>query len=221
VSNHPAWRLQAAGGAALAALIFAAALAGRRKGAPGLAWLGVAAIALAPGILIGWAVANVPLESLAAGDWIRSSVLVALAIAVPLLAAVALMRGEPVPTLASVVARPAERTHGLALALGAALIVLCVVAVQVALGLVFDPRYKDFPFAPLTAAVAPFLCLSMAGARRKGPRGAAETAFAAVLAVCAAYFILNEGFANWQALWLGAVFIGLAAILLRVRAAPG
>ena len=32
-----------------------------------------------------------------------------------------------------------------------------LLAILTALGLVFDPRYRDFPFAPLTAAGVPFL----------------------------------------------------------------
>jgi glucan 1,3-beta-glucosidase len=223
VSNHPYWRLQAAGGVAFAALVFAAALTVRRERvpAPRSLWLGVAIIALAAGILIGWAVENVPLESLTAGDWIRSVAMVALAIASPPLAAAALARDRAAPPFADVLARKAMRQDVLALALGWALIVLSVVAVQVALGLVFDPRYKDFPFAPLTAAAVPFLVLSLAGSHGAGPRGRAETAFGAVLAAATIYVVLNEGFANWQALWLSAVFVGLAVTLFRLRGAPG
>jgi glucan 1,3-beta-glucosidase len=224
VSNHPHWRLQAAGGLALAALVFAAGLAARRGDSSARqsasAWFGVAASALAGGVLVGWAVESAPLESLGSGDWIRSSALVALAIAGPLLAATALMRDQHVPTFAQVLARRPGRKDWLAVALGLTLVVLCVVAVQTALGLVFDPRYKDFPVAPLTAATVPFLALSLAGPRG-GARGAAETAFAVVLAASAAYIVLNEGFANRQALWLGGVFLALAVILSRLRDAPG
>jgi exo-beta-1,3-glucanase (GH17 family) len=222
VSNHPGWALQAAGGVALAALIFGAALSLRRKSAPPRPsrWLGVAAGALAAGILVGWAAENVPLESLTVGDWVRSTVLVALAVANPLLAAAALMRDQATPSFAGILARTADAKDRLTLALGWALIVLSVVAVQVALGLVFDPRYKDFPFAPLTAAAVPFLVLSFVAPRTGGARVVAERAFAAVLAACAVYIVLNEGFANWQALWLGAIFVGLAVTLFRLRAAP-
>jgi exo-beta-1,3-glucanase (GH17 family) len=223
VSNHPHWRLQAAGGVALAALVFGAALAARRDAvAVGLGlWPGIAAIALAAGILIGRAVENVALESLGAGDWIRSGAMVALAIAGPLLAAAALVRGTAAPAFADVLARKGKRGDLLAPALGTILVALSVVAVQVALGLAFDPRYKDFPVAPLTAATVPFLLLTLAGTRGDGTRGVAEIAFGAVLGASAIYFVLNEGFANWQALWLGAVFIGLALTLFRLRAAPG
>jgi glucan 1,3-beta-glucosidase len=221
VSNHPYWRLQAAGGVALAALVFGAALFARRAEAIPAPWLGVAASALAAGVLIGWAVENAPLESLTVGDWIRSCVLVALAIAAPVVGAAALVRAQETPTFADVLARRDVPRDWLAVALGSALIVLSVIAVQVALGLVFNPRYKDYPFAPLTAAAVPFLVLSLVGPRGAAARGAAETAFASVLAGSAAYIVLNEGFGNWQALWLGAVLAALALTLFRRRAAPG
>jgi hypothetical protein len=33
--------------------------------------------------------------------------------------------------------------------------------------------------------------------------------------------VINESFANWQAVWLGASLIGVAIILVRVRDVPG
>ena len=52
--------------------------------------------------------------------------------------------------------------------------------VFVALGLVFDPRYRDFPFAPLTATVVPLLLHSLTVPRPGGSRGAAELSAAVV-----------------------------------------
>ena len=101
------------------------------------------------------------------------------------------------------------------------LVVLTVVALQVALGLVFDPRYRDFPFAALGAGLAPFLILAQTQERRAGPRGVAETVMAVLLGASAAYIVFNEGFANWQALCLAAVLAGLTMTLLRSRDAPG
>jgi glucan 1,3-beta-glucosidase len=48
----------------------------------------------------------------------------------------------------------------------------------------------------------------------------AEKLAAAVLVVAAIYIAINETLANWQAIWLGAGFLGLAVILLRARDAP-
>jgi hypothetical protein len=54
----------------------------------------------------------------------------------------------------------------------------------------------------------------------EGARGAAEIAGAGVLLLSILYIVPNEGFANWQSLWLCAVFAALAFTLLRVRDAP-
>jgi hypothetical protein len=52
-------------------------------------------------------------------------------------------------------------------------------------------------------------------------RGTAELAGAAVLALSVPYIAFNEGFENWQSLWLCAALLALAISLARVRAAPG
>ena len=98
---------------------------------------------------------------------------------------------------------------------------MLLLAFVVALGLVFDPRYRDFPFAPLTAAVVPFLMHKLVVARPKGSRSVAETAGAAVLALSVCYIVFNEGFANWQSLWTCTALAGLAINLALVRDARG
>jgi glucan 1,3-beta-glucosidase len=107
----------------------------------------------------------------------------------------------------------------LGLTVGVLLIVLTVLAVQSALSLSFDPRYRDFPFAPVTAAVLPFVLLRRGAAT--GARALAETVAAAVLALCAVFIVWNETLANWQALWFAAALALLAVSLLRARVAPG
>jgi len=87
--------------------------------------------------------------------------------------------------------------------------------------LVFDPRYRDFPFAPLTGAVTPFLLIATWQLRVRVRHPAAESVAAATLALSAIYIVLNEGFANWQALWFCAGLIALALTLLQARDAPG
>jgi len=223
ISNHPLWRLQAAGGVMLAALVLGAAATSRR-GQPRIneplivRWGGVAVIALVPGVLVGWTIENIPLESLAAGGWARSIVMAVLAILAPVGAAVALMRRLEVPSFAQILGRRADWPRDrLAGALGFGFAVLCVIALESALGLVFDPRYRDFPFAPLTATALPFLVLSTAGRTPEGERGLAETVMAAALAGSAAYIAINEGFANWQSLWLCVVFLAIALTLFRAR----
>ena len=107
------------------------------------------------------------------------------------------------------------------LALGLLLVALVALAVQSALALSFDPRYRDFPFAPMTAAIVPFVLLSLAAPRGKGERPLAETSAAAVLALCAIFIVWNETPANWQALWFAATLAGAVLSLLWRRAAPG
>jgi hypothetical protein len=224
VSNHPSWRWQAAGGIGFAVLIFAAALAARRKDlTPGAAsWLAVTANAIAGGVLIGWTIENVPLESLGAAGWTRSLALTALAFASPLLMSAAATRGMPLPRLSRLLGPAEERIRApLAIALGVVLIATLLLTVQVALGLVFDPRYKDFPFAPLTAAIVPLLTLSLATERGAGRRGVAELAAAGLLALSVVYIVPNETLANWQSLWLCATLVTLAFTLTLVRDAPG
>ena len=221
VSNHPVWPWQAAGGIILAALVFAAAwlAAGKTRRAPDV-WIGIAINATGAGVLIGWAIANIPLESLGWGGWLRSLGLAGLAAAAPLVGAAALARRIPLQSFAGVLA-DWRRREPLRLALGVLLVLLTVLAIVVALGLVFDPRYRDFPFAPLTAAAVPFLVVALLVPAPAGRRGAAELAAAALLGVSAVYILFNESLANWQAIWFCAVLAGLVIILLRVRDAPG
>jgi hypothetical protein len=221
VSNHPQWQLQAAGGVALGAIVFAAAWFGsQRDKQPGVGrWIAVAAIAMLAGVLAGWTVEKALIESLGIGGWLRSAVLVALVVAAPIVVAVAAIRGTPVPSFAQVLGGEASRPAGIRFALGLALVVLCAMALQVALGLVFDPRYRDFPFTALTAAAVPYLLLAfMTRPERDGSR-AAELAGAVVLGLSAIYVVFNEGFANWQALWFAAALIALVTTLLRVGVA--
>jgi glucan 1,3-beta-glucosidase len=226
VSNHPLWLWQAAGGISLALFTFVAGFLARKRisvaGDPLRFWLVVAAIALIPGALIGWAVEKAAIESLGVGGWIRSLAWVAVSGAAPLLATLALAAGLAAPSFEKVLAHAGDRRRqALPLAVGAVLIVTGVLALEVALGLVFDPRYRDFPFAQLTAAAVPYLLLGFARPSQAGGRGVAEMVLAAVLAACAVYIALNEGFANWQALWLAAALAVFALTLLRLRAAPG
>jgi hypothetical protein len=102
--------------------------------------------------------------------------------------------------------------------------VLTLLSLQQGLGLVFDPRYRDFTFAPLGAAAIPFLVLTFTrhgSISGSGLRATAETFAATVLAACAIYIMPNETFANWQAIWFCAAILSVALILVQVRDAPG
>ena len=222
VSNHPNWRWQAAGGVGLAAAIFATAFVFRRHAAgantAGL-WMRVAAIAIVSGGLIGWTLENAALEGFALGGWLRSLGWASVALLIPILAAGALGSGKTLPAFARILARDAAPPCGrLERAIGILLIALSLLALPAALGLVFDPRYRDFSFAPLTGAAAPLLFLSTWRLRPKAP--VAELVMAATLGMSAITIVCNEGFANWQACWFGAGLGALALILLREPVAP-
>jgi exo-beta-1,3-glucanase (GH17 family) len=221
VSNHPHWLWQAAAGVTLALATFAAALVARQgtAGRPGL-WLRVCGMAFASGSLIGWTVSNMPLESLTVGDWLRGLAWTAVATASPVLAATALAAGARTPSFAEILGRSAKQPRDpLVLALGVLKIALALLAVQAALGLVFDPRYRDFPFAPLAGAALPLLLVG--GWRWRPQVPVAETVMAATLAASALYVVVNERIVNWQAVWFAAGLVVLALTLLQERDAPG
>jgi exo-beta-1,3-glucanase (GH17 family) len=221
VSDHPHWLLQAGAGILLAALIFAAALAGRGKAAPSLLWPRIVAFAFPSCVLLGWTIERVPIDGFGAGGSLRSFAFALTAAAAPVVCAAALAAGRTQPTFAAVMRRSGDGREALATALGLCMIALTLLSVQTALGLVFDPRYRDIPFAPESAAVVPFLVLTFSTPRLFGRRAKAETLAAAVLALSAGYVVLNETFANWQAVWLAAGLLALAVTLLRARDAPG
>jgi exo-beta-1,3-glucanase (GH17 family) len=234
VSDHPWWPWQLAGGLMLTALVAVAAIraGGRSLGkAPAIVPAGIAAIGLAAGVMAPWAVENVIIESLGPGGWIRGAAFAAVALAAPVAAAMALAANEPVPVFMHVLGQRGARPSGvIARASGLALAAATVLAIQTALGLVFDPRYRDFTDAQLSAAVVPFAITIMlggmagagiSGARRAGRRLRAETIAAVMLTGCAIYIVFNEGFANWQALWFGAVLLLLAVTLDRQREPDG
>jgi glucan 1,3-beta-glucosidase len=224
VSNHPHWLLQALAGIALAAVTFGAALrAGREESGTPRLWPMIALMAFGAGVTFGWTIETVPIETYSTGGWIRLALFLLIAAAAPIVCAMACATGRAAPAFAALLGGSGERRDGgwFGCVLGGILIALLLLAVQAALGLVFDPRYRDFNFAPLTAAVVPYLVLAFAVPRPQGKRGAAEVAAAAVLAASAVYIAINEGFANWQSLWFCLALAGFAVTLLRARDAPG
>jgi exo-beta-1,3-glucanase (GH17 family) len=222
VSDHPQWLLQALAGVLLTAIIFAGALigAGGKAAVPYL-WPRISLLSFMPAVLFGWTLERVPIDSFSVGTWLRSIVFAATAAIAPAACAAAIAAGRPQPVFASVLGRRRVPRDALAIVLGGSLIALTLLSIETALVLVFDPRYRDVPFAPQSGAVIGFLALALSAPRPIGKRAAAETLAAGVLAVCAVYIAINETVANWQALWLCAGFLALAVILSRVRDAPG
>jgi exo-beta-1,3-glucanase (GH17 family) len=222
VSNHPHWLMQALAGIVLAGLTFGAAAMARREDFPPRLWPSIGIIAFVSAVMFGWTIETVPIESFTTGSTVRLLLLTLVAAAAPIACAAAFAAGRGVPTFVSLLGGTGGQGGGrLRCGFGAILIALTLLAVQAALGLVFDPRYRDFDFAPFTAAVVPFLILAFSQPRPGGPRATAELAAAAVLIVSAGYIAINETFANWQSLWFCAALVGLSVTLLRARDAPG
>lgn len=224
VSDHPLWVYKGLLGILFALVVFAAAYFSARsesEDAPdAVDWLPVSGIALAGGLFLGWALVLAQLESFTLADWIRSVTLVLLAFATPPVVAAAVARRTPISGFVTVLdsvfwraALPLERL------VAGAFMVSVIAAIAIALGLVFDPRYRDFPFAALTGPAASVLIAAFVcppGLRRQG---IAEPAAAAVLVASAIYISLNETLLNWQAQWFAALLLVLAAVCLRLRAA--
>jgi hypothetical protein len=221
VSDHPYWPLQALAGVLLAGIIFASALAGAiGKPAVLYLWPRLALLSFLPAVLFGWTLERVPIDSFSVGSWLRSIAFAAAAAVAPAACAAAIAAGRRQPTFASIIGGRRGTRDALAIVLGGSLIALTLLSIETALVLVFDPRYRDIPFAPQSAGTIAFLALAFSTPRSGGKRAAAETLPAAVVAVAAVYIAINETVVNWQALWLCAGFVGLAVILSRARDAP-
>ncbi len=223
ISNFPRWRSEMAAGLVYCLLVFATGwLAQRRKPWPPplTAWLWVAVSAAAGGASLGFAFEKLMVESLGFGPALKWGVLLGAGILSPLVAAVALLAGRPLPTLIELVGPRQLRDRGaLALLLGTVLLVAVGIGSETALGFVFDPRYRDFPYAALTMAVLPLALISLQNPRGAGTRQVAESVYAGLLALSVLYIAINETLANWQSDWTCAAYLMLAVTLSRARAA--
>ena len=221
IGNYPRWKWQMAGGLALCVLIFltAALTLRRRPSLPGFwSWMAVATSATTSGILLGVSFDKLLYESFGYDGWLRQGALLATAIAAPLLSTQALMSERPVPAFLDILGPAERRTQTFTTTLlGITLMAITLTSVETALGLVFDGRWRDFPFAALTMAVVPFTTLSLLTGARAGGRPIAEVVFAALLSMTAIYICFNEGFANWQSLWTCAIYLLLGFTLVQAR----
>ena len=159
-------------------------------------------------------------ESYGLGGWLLWGSLLFAVTAAPVFGANALMSGRGLPTFLELLG-PKEYRIGSALTiiLGLALAVTILIGAVTALGFVFDPRYKDFPFAALTMAAVPFASLTLLNRPKAGIRPIAEAVFAGLFGGAAIFTGFNEGPDNWQSLWTCAVYFLFAATLWRARAA--
>lgn len=223
ISNFPFWKWQMGAGMALSVIVFASAwlTTRRRPWTPRLSsWIAVGLIATVSGVLLGVAADKMYYESYGIGGWVQWGVLLAAALLASVLGANAVVSGRSLPTFLDLFG---PRGDGSRLAfsmccLGASLVATVLIGSETALGFVFDPRYRDFPFASLTMAVVPFACL-MLNRPQGGARPIAEAAFAGLLAISAVYVGFSEGRENWQSMWTCAIYLVLAFTLWRARAA--
>jgi glucan 1,3-beta-glucosidase len=157
-------------------------------------------------------------ESYGLGGWLVWGALLMAGIASPLLCANALMAGRALPTFLELWGpRAAQVRSALTVILGVVLAITVLTGAETALGFVFDPRYRDFPFAALTMAVVPFSILTLLNRPQDGARPLAEAVFAGLLTGAAFYTLFNEGKDNWQSLWTCAVYLLLAFTLWQAR----
>jgi len=186
LSDHPLWPWQAALGVLLSLALLAV-----RNDARGLA------LAIVTALSLPWWCEQAPAISLDIADWLRNGLAALLALALPFLAALALRRGVSRPAIASVLGAAAAPRGALAWSLGLGLVLSLVLALPWALGMVFDPRYRDF----VTAAIAPALAALALLPAAAGPRRT-EAVAAAALGLSAAIVLVNEGLQNLQSiLW--------------------
>lgn len=223
INNFPAWKSQMGVGLAYCTFVFLVALlTQRRKPWPPrwTAWAAVGLSAAAGGTLLGVAADKLLVESLGWGGWLRWGALFGAAIFTPAFASIALIAGRPLPTLVELIGPVHLRDRApLSVLLGLCLAITAVVGLETALGFVFDPRYRDFPFAALTMAVLPLSLLMLLNRRAEGKRPIAEAVFGGALVLSAAFIFINEGLANWQSVWTCAVYAVFGVTMWQARAA--
>jgi exo-beta-1,3-glucanase (GH17 family) len=221
ISNFPLWQWQMGSGMVLSLLVFGTAslTLRRRPWTPRLSsWIAVALSATSAGILLGLAADKMYYESYGFAGWLCWGTLLAMGIASPVLCTNALMAGRALPTFLELLGpRDLRARSALSILLALVLAITALIAAETALGFVFDPRYKDFPFAALTMAVLPFSTLALLNRPKQGRRPIAEAAFAGLLAASMLYIGFNEGPDNWQSLWTCAMYLLLATTLWQAR----
>jgi len=222
VANYPFWKLQLCAGLAFSACVFAAgfwASRGRSNPRPGW-WAAVAISATTGGILLGLAAEKWRYESFGPFYWVMQSLLLAAAIAAPLLSAIAVMSERALPPLRDLIGRTELRVQSVqTIMLGGTLAVVTLIAAVSALNLVFDPRWRDFPYPALTMAAVPLWMVTLFNRSTSSANPKVEASFATLLGAAALFILLNEGFANWQSLWCCAAYGLFSVTLWRVQ--PG
>lgn len=216
VSNHPNWRAQGVLGGALALAIFASAFAAARgRKVSARRWIAVAIVAAVSGSAIGLAVHMQAIGARTPFELGRAAVYLILAAAVPVFAAAGLIQGISPVSFTRLLGRPAAPS-GLATWLGGLLAGSCVLALFLTLGLVFDPRYREFATSTLIGPAVAFLMLALLAPRTGSVFS--ERVFSAVLTASAIVIVVQEKISNWEALLFAALLLILAGTLVLARA---
>jgi hypothetical protein len=170
------------------------------------------------GVLLGLSAEQLLYETYGFGDPLMRSLLLAAGIAASLLSSSAVMSGRALPTFLELMDAGNSRPLPLpTMILGVALIVTTLIATENALALVFDPRWRDFQFAGLAMAAAPFWTLALLNRPKSGARPAAEAVFAGLFTAATIYSTFNEGFNNWQSVATSAAYFLLTSTLWQAR----
>lgn len=216
VSDHPFWRWQLGGGLAFAALLFGlAATRIRRQPEAEISrlWMQVAAVALVGGALAGLSLEKLVLESITWKDWLFAGTRLAVMLALAVFGTLALAGNETAPRLSRAVARLAGRAGEPARPLDLLFLALAFFALQSALGLALDARYRDFPAPTLMMGTLPLLILVWRDRNLSDLSGG--MALALGLAFTAIWILIVEGLQNWQAIWFVASLAGVAMTVAR------
>lgn len=229
VSNFPNWESEGIFAFALSALVIALAglFASKRQSKTQLQltpkeWIKIGFVAIACSFLAGLSVEILSAGAFGLAGISRSLSLGSIALASPFVA-VALAGGAKLPNFTQTIGpTPIRSRCPISWLTGIFGIIVFLAAISVALTLVFDPRYWEFSYAPLSAAALALVALrwplqpSFRGKTTLNP----ENLGALVLTASAIFIALNEGLRNWQALWLAAALLILAAALWTVPGAP-
>lgn len=225
VSDNPRWRIDAAIGMAIAAILLIALLAG---GYPlgFLGWLAAAAAAQASGASLVWQWQFMVDTSLNPGTWLVNSAGIMLSAPAALILMIAVadvaakrdpgsIRPTPMAETLAWLRRPRYSRFDPAMALGLLQCLTLFGAAAIALLLLFDPRYRDFPTATYLIPAVGFALLhwlqhgkSADDAEEIQPDHREERWLAYVMAGAALISGVREGFANWESLvWTATVLL--------------
>ncbi|GGE44961.1 beta-1,6-glucan synthase [Agaricicola taiwanensis] len=213
VSDHSRWLYQAIAGIIFAGVVMAVAQQAAQRATWPIGtkdWLAAAAVALVSGCAVGALAESAFYEVQNVVTAVTAALLATVTVALSLFTVSLRMRTIPPRPLGDLGdPRDGQRTarwFGITLGAGA------FVGMFTVLGLVFDPRYRDFPIAAFVA-----IALAALVAPRRGGTGAstrAEHIFGWIIGLGALAIIAREGVQNVQALLLVAALIVLARSLV-------